>query len=697
MAHIGALKVIEEAGIPIDYIAGTSMGAIVGALYAIGYTPQQLDSMVRSQDWSFLLSDEPRRNTKTFVEKEDDSKYVLTLPFNKAPKEVIPDGIIKGQNLESLFTKLTIGYHDSLNYNKLPIPFACVAVDLAEGQEVVFHSGRLATTMRASMAIPAAFTPVRMGNMVLVDGGLINNFPVDVAQRMGADIIIGVDVQSNPKDEDNLATVTDMIDKMSGMLSNAKFEENAKHVDLYIKVDVKGYNAASFNTHALDTLTHRGLCAAQNKWSDMLELKKKIGVKNDFRPAEHGPYRPLSEDNPVFIRKITFADADEDETARLMKSCKLKEYSQLTMTTLRQAMDQLYALQVYSDISYTLREKPEGGYDLEFNMKDNRVNMFRLGLRFDWEEVASVLLNGTYHFDTHIPTSGSVTARFGKRAGVRLDYNILPNPLRHFNLSYAYQYNDINIYKRGKRQYNATYHYHFAEAGYSHIFNRDLKLGVGLRYEHFKYRDFLFNRSDNPINVSPEGFFSYYALARYETMDKKVYPNSGTSLQADVSVYTDNLSSYNGNAPFATFSLWWKSVFSTSSRFAILPAVYGRIITGRETPYPYLNAVGGDIPARYVPQQVPFEGITFMESMDNALLVGSVRFRHRLSGKHYLFLTTNVGLTGHRVKDMPHNRKLAGAGLTYGYSSLFGPLEASFNYSNRTKSVEFYLNIGYKF
>lgn len=697
VAHIGALKVIEEAGIPIDYIAGTSMGAIVGGLYAIGYTPHQLDSMVKSQNWSFLLSDEPQRATKTFMEKEDDSKYVLTLPFTKTPKEVIPDGIIKGQNLESLFTNLTIGYHDSINFNKLPIPYACVAVDLVEGREIVFHSGKLATVMRASMAIPAAFTPVRLGNMVLVDGGLINNFPVDVALDMGADIIIGVDVQNEPKKDDPVATVTAMIDKMSGMLSKGAFDKNLKNVDLYIKVDVEGYNAASFNTHALDTLNNRGEFAARSKWDGLIQLKKKIGIPDNFFPNQHGPYSPLSDDNPVFIRNIIFPEADKAEIATLMRTCRLKENSELTMATLREAVDELYAMQIYSDISYTLNEV-SGGYDLVFSIHDNRVNMFRLGLRFDWEEVASVLLNGTYNFDTHIPTSGTVTGRFGKRSGVRLDYNILPNPLRFFNLSYSYQYNDINLYKGGKREYNTTYHYHLAEVGYTNIFNRDLKLGAGIRYEYFKYRDFLYNHNENPISVEPDGYFSYYASLRYETMDKKVYPTKGTSLQGDVSVYTDNFYQYNGESPFAAISLWWKSVYSLTDRIALVPSVYGRVLLGDdEIPYPFLNAAGGDIPARYVPQQLPFEGITYMEAMDNSLFIASLRLRQRLFRNHYVFLTTNCGVTNNKLKDVFDNRKLIGGSISYGYNSLFGPLEASLNYSNRTRRIGFYLNIGYKF
>ena len=208
MAHIKALKVIEEAGIPIDYIAGTSMGAIVGGLYAIGYTPEQLDSMVRKQNWTFLLSDRIKRSAMSLTDRERSEKFIVSIPFTKSPKDAASSGgIIKGQNLANLFSDLTMGYHDSINFDKLPIPFACVAANVVNGEQIIFHNGILSTAMRASMAIPGVFTPVRQDSMVLVDGGIVNNYPADVVKAMGADVIIGVDVQNALKKADKLPLI----------------------------------------------------------------------------------------------------------------------------------------------------------------------------------------------------------------------------------------------------------------------------------------------------------------------------------------------------------------------------------------------------------------------------------------------------------------------------------------------------------
>lgn len=694
VAHIPVLKILEEEGIPVDYIAGTSMGAIIGGFYAIGYTPEQLDSLMMNQDWSFLLSDRTRRKMKTFEEKEQDSKYVITLPFHNSPKEVIPTGIIRGQNLENIFTAMTIGKHDSVPFNDFPIPFACVAVDLIKGEEVVFHSGRLVQCMRASMAIPGAFTPVMLDSMVLVDGGLVNNYPVDVARSMGADIIIGVDVQ-NEDEEVKINTVADIVGRMANMLSRDRYAENLKETDLHIKVDVEGYTAASFNLPALDTLMRRGKEAGESKRSELRALKRKIGLPVGYELPEHGPYPMLSKDNPMFIRDIVFQDVDNEEAAYLLSKTELKKNSSITMEDLQYAIDAIYSTQIYSNVNYGFKSVATNVSDLIFTLEQDITNSFGLGIRLDTEEVAAVLVNARFNFNTKVRTRAIATGRFGKRTGLRLDYEILPHPLRYFNISYFYQYNDINIYERGKREYSTTFDRHLAEIGYNNIFNQDLKLETGIRFEFFDYRNFLFKKPENEFRISSESFFSYYARLRYESMDKKTYPTRGTSMQANFSLYTNN--PFRNDKPFGAVSLWWKTAITPHDRFSIIPAAFARVLIGNDTPYSYQNAVGGMIPGRYMEQQLPFAGVNYMEMLDNSTIVLQTQFRQRFYNKHYVFLTGNYGLTENSLGRIFKGSDLIGGNIGYAYDSLMGPIEASFNYSNRTKKVGFYLNIGFIF
>ncbi|MCM0343038.1 patatin-like phospholipase family protein [Bacteroides fragilis] len=696
VAHIGALKVIEEAGIPIDYIVGTSMGSIIGGLYSIGYTPCQLDSMVNHQNWSFLLSDRISWEDQTMTERKNSETYILSVPLKKDLKANVFGGVIKGQNLGNLFSELTVGYHDSINFNKLPIPFACVSENIVNGEEVVFHNGVLATAMRASMAIPGVFTPVRMGDEILVDGGMKNNFPTNIARAMGADVIIGVDVQNDLRTADELNNLGEIFNQIINLTGQTRYEENIKLATVYIKVDVKGYSAASFNIPALDTLMHRGEEAARAQWTALRRLKKEIGLPEDYVAPRHGPFTSLWSEKDIFVKEITFDGIEDSDKKWIMHRCHLKENSRMRMEQLYEALATLRGSQAYSNVSYKLTDTDQG-YLLHFILEEKYERNLNLGIRFDSEEIASLLLNVSTRLNTRIPSWLSLTGRLGKRYLARVDYTLAPMQMRNFNLAYQFEYNDINIYDHGKRAYNTTYKYHSGELGFSDVWYRNLRFGAGLRFEFFKYKDFLYNAGGQQLKVKPQYFFSYYAQLHYNTYDKGYFPSKGIDLQGNYSLYTDNLTQYKGHAPFSALTASWASVFSVTDRFALIPSLYGRILIGKDIPYPYLNAIGGDNFGHYLPQQLPFAGITNLEIVDNSVIIAGLKVRQRIGGKNYVTLTGNVALREDNFFDILSGKPVWGGSLGYGYDSLFGPLEASFGYSSRAHDVGFYVNLGYVF
>jgi len=192
-AHIGVLKVLEQAGVKIDYIGGTSMGAVVGGLYASGYNATQIDSIFQDTNFDELLQDYMPRTSKSFFEKRNDELYSVSLPFNKF-KLGIPVALSKGIYNYNMLAKLTHNVRHIRDFNQLPIPFICVATNIENGEEVILRDGFLAQAMMASSAFPSLFSPVELNGKVLIDGGVTNNYPVKELRRMGAEIIIGVDV-----------------------------------------------------------------------------------------------------------------------------------------------------------------------------------------------------------------------------------------------------------------------------------------------------------------------------------------------------------------------------------------------------------------------------------------------------------------------------------------------------------------------
>lgn len=694
MAHIGALKVIEEAGIPIDYIVGTSMGSIIGGLYAIGYTPEQMDSMVRVQNWVFLLSDRTPRSEKNMTEREADEKYVISVPFSKTSIKEVTGGLIKGQNIANLFSELTLGYHDSIDFNKLPIPFACVSEDIAKGKEKIFHSGVLSTAMRASMAIPGVFTPVRLDSMVLVDGGVVNNYPVNVARDMGADIVIGVDVQSKLKPADELDGAGNILGQLIDLMGQDMYLKNLKETNTHIKVNVEGYSAASFTPNAIDTLIIRGEEAARSQWDALKQLKKEIGIPEDYKPKRTFKYEPT---NWIMVGKIYFNGLDEKDKEWIMKRCDLKENALNSIQRIAETTSIIRSNTSYSSVAYNLTRSEDGKFDLNYTVNKKQEHRINIGIRFDSEEIASLLLNFQSTLKTRLPSYVSATARLGKRYAGKLTYGIEPSPLTTLGITYLFQYNDIDYYRRGKRSFNSTFRYHLGEFAYHNVWLRNVRFGVGIQYELYDYEKFLHNMEQGSFNVGTEHFFNYFANLHYESYDKAYFPSKGIMFNGTYSLHTDNFTKYNDHTPFSCISGAFESVIPISNRFSILPGVYGRFLVGNDIPFSKMNVMGGDVMGQYLPEQLPFIGATHVELMNNSLLIGSIKLRQRMGNIHYISLIGNYALSSRKIGGLLKEQSMFGCGISYGMDSMFGPLEATFNYANHSNKVNLYINLGYKF
>lgn len=698
VAHIGALKVIRDAGIPIDYLVGTSMGSIVAGLSSIGYSPEQLDSMVKAQNWQFLLSDKIKRSEQNMTEKQDASTYVLSLPLSKQTGKIKTGGMIQGINLNNLFQELTIGYHDSINFNKLPTPFACVSENIVNGTKHVFHDGVLSTAMRSSMAIPGVFTPMRIGDMVLVDGGMIDNYPVDVALSMGADIIIGVDVQSNLKTANELRSTPEILMQIIGLTGQEIYEKNIKKTNVYIKVDVEGYSTYSFVTEDLDSLMHRGQVAAQSKWKELIDLKSQLGLANNYKPTYPSYNSVLIDESKIYVNEIHFNGIKDSDKKWLIRKCKLKNDAQyITRKQLANALSILRGSQAYANVSYKLIPTENGLYNLDFLLEEKYERNINIGVRFDSEEIASLLLNATASLKTKIPSKLSITGRLGQRYLARVDYTVEPLQMRNFNFAYQFEYNDLNIYDRGKKAYNTNYKYQLGEVSFSDVWFRNLRFELGLRFEYYKYNNLLYNSPEFNLDIKPEHFFSYYAEMHYNSFDLAYFPTKGSNFKAAYSLYTDNFRTYDGHTPFSAISASWEGAFSPTNRFTLLPSVYGRILAGNYIAYPFLNFVGGNYFGRFVPQQMPFAGINHMSIVGNSSVIGTLQLRERLGKNNYISLTGSVLLQGDGIDDIFKNKCRFGISAGYAYNSIFGPLEAIIGYSNQSREASFYINLGYYF
>ena len=246
LAHIGVLKVLEEQGVQIDYITGTSMGAIIGGLYASGYTASELDSVFSKIDSNALISDYIPRISKSFYEKKNDEIYALTLPFQHF-KIGLPQALSRGMYNYNLMNKLLAHVRHVRDFKDLNIPFLCIATDIETGEAVLLDNGYLPQVILASGAFPSLFAPVYIDDKYLIDGGIVNNYPIRELKEMGADIVIGVDVQDGLKKMENIDGVADILLQISNYSTINQMKSKFDETDIYIKPDIVGYNYSTRN------------------------------------------------------------------------------------------------------------------------------------------------------------------------------------------------------------------------------------------------------------------------------------------------------------------------------------------------------------------------------------------------------------------------------------------------------------------
>ena len=720
MAHIGVLKVLEKAGIPVDIVTGTSMGSIIGGLYAIGYNSHSLDSMVRVQDWGYVITDKEDLRNQSLTDWQKQNTYILSTGITIGKKDMNAGGIIKGKNLAELFSQLCVGFTDSLDFTRdLPIPFACVATDIITNDEVDFHSGRLPQAMRASMAIPAAFSPVRLGDKVLVDGGLKNNYPADLAREMGADIIIGVTVQGAPKTAEDMGGTMSIISQIVDVNCKNKLDENLAITDLHLSVDTKGYNAASFSLAAIDTLVRRGEEEAMRHWDEIVALKQRIGIDDTFRPEILHPLRPKVMTEKHRITSISFENMTPQDEKFLRQKFHLNridsidaKLQQALTTSMR--MDLFYQTAECQLVPEKLpeiskRKIPGIWYKVDslWNNADgvrvilsagNRKSVeFHAGFRFDSEEYAAVQLGLDIPLKTAIPMNTEFTLRLGKRMRARGELTAHPRSFTRPKLNFTFYRNDIDVYVEGDRDWNIRYNQTQAELTPINFDLRHFNLQLGVRWDYMNYRNKLGSETTTQVELDNEHFFSYRARLKFNTEDSWNFPTRGARFNAEYAYLTDNFAKLDGETGMSDLSANWRMSFTMGNRFTLQPMVYGRLLFGNVVPPVFGNTIGGDWFGHYIEQQMPFAGVGYMEYVEKQFVAAQLQAQERIGSKIYVLLRVAAAQKSQELKELFDYRTMLGVQGAVYYNTMFGPAGLTVGYSNRTKSPHFYLNLGYEF
>jgi len=710
-AHVGVLKVLEEAGVPIDMIVGTSIGGLVGGIYAMGYKADEIEAIISNCDWKYLLSDNTARRDASFMQKNIDNRYILKIPFYSlypdinsekegSPISKLPAGLVSGQNVLNFLNGLSMGYQEPMYFGNLPIPFACVATDLSTGEAVVLKEGRLPIAMRATMAIPGVFAPVNIDGRVYVDGGVINNFPVDVAREMGADIVIGVDIQNDAPSTEDLKSIPQVLNRIVALMGNETYQKNIKDVDILIKPDVTNYGTFSFNKAAVAQLIVNGYNAAKAKYNELESLGRKLSTLALGEEKTSVPRATAVVRDTFCFKSVTIDGIEKENEHWLRRLSGLKPGLKLSGNDINRGVSLLMGTGAFSAVNYVVVGKGTDNEQLVVKVKKGPANLVAVGARFDSEEAAAVLVHlgvGQYKL---LGSKLGITGRLSYNPYGEIAYSYTSKDFPKLGFSYKVGGVDMSIYKSTERQNNLIFISQKGQISLSNMYLRNFNFEVGTRWEHFDFNRYMkVNLPDDysGYSLDDRSYLSYFLSARMDTRDDYYYATKGMSFDAEASYFHKDFN--KGFNKFGTVQLSLGGVIRIAERLALLPHFYGRVVIGDCNEVPYMNYIGGSQPGRYFTQQMPFIGVDFANVVYNTALIGRIDLRQRIGQKHYVYGIANFVRTSNTFGDALLKNGIGkwGFGVKYSYDSPIGPLSFNLHWSDFDHKIGAYVSLGHYF
>lgn len=711
LAHIGALKVIEEAGVKIDYIGGTSMGAIVGALYASGYTASELDSIFKNTDFVSLIQDNVPRSAKTFYEKENSERYAITLPFN-GYKITLPQAISGGQSIYNEFVRLLYHVKDVNDFSKLKIPFVCIATDVETGDEVRLDHGYLPQAILASGTFPSLFRPVELDGKVLIDGGVVNNYPINEVKKMGADIIIGVDVQHGLSDRESLISATEILLQINNYRTVRDMEKKSELTDIYITPDIKEYSVIDFNYGS--AIIDKGEEAARLKFDELLKVAQGPRVK------ERGVI-PAKYKDTIHINDLRILGNYNYSRAYIIGKLRFNVNDDITFEKLQRGINNLSATGNFSSIKYELLGNGEG-VGLLLNVKENSDKMFiRMGLHYDDlyksagianltrknflrdDDVASfdIIIGDNlrykleYYIDKGFYWSFGINSRFDD-FNKEIDFDLIKS---NFDVNVGSNIQKINL--------NAT---DLTNQVYLQtVLEEEFAFTLGLEHKLLKYSTKTLNVADSTnTSLLPVGgktyfeksnYYSAYGKLTFDTYDDIFFPTKGLFFDGDFHFYVLS-SDFNNN--FKEFSIGKARM---GGAFSLFNKVYLNLETEGGfkwgiSPVASMDFILGGYGTHLINNLIPFYGYDFLSLVGNSYVKATAKLDYEFLPKNHILVAANFANVGDdlfRTADWFVEPKYSGYGFGYGLESFLGPIQVYYSFSPENKERHLFFSVGYWF
>ena len=755
MAHLGVLRYLEEMGIPVDLVGGTSMGGLVSGLYSLGFGAEYLDSLVRAIDWTVMMSDKIPDSFQTYKVRRNKERFALTVPFHYDDEDMrnrimrqtrfnknyeqsdtrsgdmgqemmakigmgLPDGFLFGYNVRNTLSSVTVGYQDSVAFDQLPVPFFCVATDMLSMNEKNWTAGSLVDAMRSTMAIPGYFRPVRIEGMVLVDGGTRNNFPVDIAKAMGADIVIGSEMPT-PRTLADLGGLANLIMQNITLMSVDICEANRKNTDILLQHELKGYTMLSFDSKSVDDIIAQGYAKAVENKEAFEKIAKRVGA------AAGAPGAPAQErrqaidlaKRKVRVGEIRYEGVTEKESQYIISPALLPRDGMYGREEIEGILSALYGTKAFESVTYRVSGAEEP-YTLIFDCQKGQTSEAGVGLHVDLDE--AIYLGAHLGIGTRRLSGLRFVSELKIGQVSQLDLDLSYKPLAQLpvvgvtwknsyrNFSYRID-DDAQARTFSKARYNGVNSRVEVYAEDAHMVYGNVRFGAA--YEMEPYENYLDDQLHWEGWDLKSRWFSTFASLRYDTFNESYFPTRGYRLKLDTRYVFDGYSiyledkgmeageHYEGEVPPYSVGTAHASVALPLGRVVVLqPSVY----FGWQTEQPgHMNfihtlAAGGTLASRYIDNQIPFFG--FSQGFfvcDSFAATAQMDVRFRLNHKNFLTVRGGVFQDKGELADLVKTPLSAYAfGAEFGQKTIVGPMKFGAQWCNKT-GFSVALSVGFDF
>lgn len=695
LAHIGVLKVLEEAGVEVSYIGGTSMGAIIGGLYASGYNANQIDSIFKVTDFDEVVSDFIPRSSKNFYEKKNDETYAISLPFNNF-KIGVPNAYSKGLNIYNMLNKLTHNVRHVRDFNELPIPFLCIATNIENGQQVLLDKGYLSQAMLASATFPSLFSPVLIDDQMLIDGGVANNYPIDEVRKLGADIIVGVDVQDDLRDRNSLNNATRILIQISNLHMIEKMNKKKRQTDIYIKPDIKNYTVISFDEGS--DIIKKGEEAGRSAY----EKLKAYG--SNFNKEKKSIQKCAID--TLIIHDIKINKLENYTRAYVLGKLGFKMGSKITYDDLKVGIDNLNATQNFSTIGYSF-EKNEEKDIFELNLIENPTKTFlRFGLHYDDLYKSAILINFTKKKLLYKNDVASLDVILGDNFRYNFDYYIdngfywsfgFKSKYNSFNRNIFTDGSDDNVFGgMGLTSINVDFEDFTNQVYMQTIFKQKFVVGVGLEWKNVKLTSQTY---EDATDFMSNSFLNAIGYIKYDSFDNFYFPTTGWYFMGDIQsfIYSKNL-----EKDFSRFS-YVKGDFgfaqSITDKFTVVARTEGGFTIGEET-IPFLDFVLGGYGFNRTNNFRQFYGYDFLSLSGDSYVKAALTLDYEIFKKNHLNFSANFANIDYNLfesNDWYGKPKYSGYAVGYGLETIIGPIEVKHTWSPETKDHHTWFSVGFWF